>query len=163
ALQALLGATAQLGELAELDRVGRAGLRARRLLVVLEAVVAERALPYAAVALALIEHAKRAGRHAVAAAVAHVLLHDDRAVLGAEQRACRAHLQAGGVGAVLADVRGHQPAHAVAVLVAAKSRLLHERIQARALQQRTVSLHPQLLALLDEGHVPPRVGAQGDR
>ena len=115
--QPVLGALAQLGQLAELDRVRRAGLRAGGLLVVLEAVVAERALPHPAVVLALVEHPERARRDAVAAAVADVLLHDHGPELGAEQRAGRAHLEARGVGAVLADVGGHQPADAVALLV----------------------------------------------
>ena len=100
----LVGALAQLVELAELDRVGRARLRARRLVAALQPVVAERALPDAPVLLlaeerqrerrvvgrarqvALVDDAERARRHAVAAAVADVLLHDDRAELGAEER-----------------------------------------------------------------------------
>src|SRR6478735_5856166 len=49
--------------------------------------------------------------HAVAAAVADVVLHDDGPELGAEERAGRAHVEAGGVGAVLADVGGHEPPH----------------------------------------------------
>ena len=55
-------------------------------------------------------HAERAGGHAVAAAVADVLLDDDRAELGAEERAGRADVEAGRVRAVLADVGAHQPA-----------------------------------------------------
>ena len=47
----LVGALAQLVERPELDRVGRARLRARRLVAALEPVVAERALPDAAVLL----------------------------------------------------------------------------------------------------------------
>ena len=82
----------------------------------LEAVVAERALlgdahvlgPVGA--LAAVDHAVGAGRDAVAAAVADVVLHDDGAELRAEQRPGRADVEAGGVRAVLADVRGHQPA-----------------------------------------------------
>src|SRR5205823_5006603 len=84
-----VGALAQLVERPELDRVGRAGLRAGRLVTALEPVVAERALPDAAVLLStqwpgrrvgrrgqvpLVEHAERTRRHAVAAAVADVLL-----------------------------------------------------------------------------------------
>src|SRR5690606_17835678 len=67
-----------LGELdelvvgAELDRVGRAGLRAGGLEAVLEAVVAERALGGAAVVVVAVDDAERARRHAVAAAVADV-------------------------------------------------------------------------------------------
>src|SRR5579884_2986739 len=50
-LEPLLRALAQLVQLPELDRVRGARLRARRLVAALEAVVAERALPDAAVLL----------------------------------------------------------------------------------------------------------------
>src|SRR6266550_4272960 len=117
-VQAFVGALAELAELAELDRVGRARLRASRLVPALEAVVAERALPDAPVLsgsdpggigpqpwqVPLVEHAERTCRHAVAAPVADVLLHDDGAVLGAEERSRRADIETGGVRAVLADV-----------------------------------------------------------
>ena len=66
----------------------------------------------------LVDHAERTGRHAVAAAVADVLLDDDRAELGAEERAGRADVEAGGVRAVLADVGAHQPAQRVHLTVA---------------------------------------------
>jgi hypothetical protein len=46
-----VGALAQLVELAELDRLGRAGLRAGRLQAVVQPVVAERALLRPAVVL----------------------------------------------------------------------------------------------------------------
>ena len=68
-------------------------------------VVAQGALPGPPVVRALVDDAVRAGGDAVAAAVADVLLDDDGAELGAEQRPGRAHVEAGGVGAVLADVR----------------------------------------------------------
>src|SRR5207302_2033269 len=95
--QPRVGALSQLLERSELDRLRRAGLRTRRLVAPLEAVVAERALPDPPVLLApqnggrrvgrgldvaLVEHAERTGRHAVAAAVANVLLHDHRAEFG---------------------------------------------------------------------------------
>jgi hypothetical protein len=121
---------AQVAELAVDDRLGRARLRARRRLVVLEPVVAERALPRAPVPLAPLDDPERARGDAVAAAVADIGLHDDGVELGPEQRARRAHLQARGRGAVLADVGGHQPAHRLVV------------------------------GLLDERHVAPRVGAE---
>ncbi len=110
ALQPRRGTLAQLVERAELDRLGRACLRARRLLASLEAVVAERALPHPPVPAALVEHAERARDDAVAAAVAHVRLHHDGPELRPEQRAGRAHVQTRRLGAVLADVRAHQPA-----------------------------------------------------
>src|SRR5581483_6349415 len=118
----------QLVDLAELDRVRRARLRAGRLVAALQAVVAERALPHAPVLLlpeqrqrerrvsgaawkiALVDHAERTRGNAVAAAVADVFLHDDGAELGAEERARRARVEAAGVRAVLADVGLHQPA-----------------------------------------------------
>src|SRR5690349_6488074 len=128
---------AQVAELTELDRVGRARLRARRLLVVLEPVVTERALPHAAIALALVEHAEGTGGNAIPAAIAHVLLHHDGVELRAEECAGRADVQARGLGAVLADVRGHEPAETLFVL--------------------------DLRGLLDELHVTPRVRAQVDR
>ena len=87
-----------------------------------------------------VDHPVGAGGHAVPAAVAHVLLHDDRAELGAEEGAGRADVEAGRVGAVLADVRLHEPTEpgaAVAVLVP-----------------------DQRLALLDERDVAPRVRAE---
>src|SRR5436305_1675411 len=56
ALQSPLGSVAQLVEIPELDRVGGTGLCARRLLVLLQPVVAERALPHAPVVLALVQH-----------------------------------------------------------------------------------------------------------
>src|SRR6185437_10522008 len=134
---------AQLVQRAVLDRLGRAGLCARRRHAVAGAVVAEGALPHPAVALdlALVEHAERAGRHAVSAAVADILLDDDRAQLGADDRAGRAHVQAGRVGAVLAHVRAHQPAERIPVLAVPVA-------------------DPQRPVLLDEGDVPPRVRAQ---
>src|SRR5438552_12989412 len=63
--KAVLGALAELVELAELDRIRGTGLRTCRLLVVLEAVVAERALPGSAVPLALVQDSERARRDAV--------------------------------------------------------------------------------------------------
>ncbi len=82
------GPLAQLLNVAELDRCRRAGLGARRCHVVLQAVVAERALVgRAGLEVAIdgrpVDHAERTGGHAVAAAVADVLLDID----GAEFRA----------------------------------------------------------------------------
>jgi hypothetical protein len=93
--QALVGPGLQLVELPELDRLGRAGVRAGRFQVVPEPVVAERALPRPAVVLAPVDDPERAGGHAVPAAVADVRLDHDRAELGAEQGAGRADLEAG--------------------------------------------------------------------
>src|SRR5436190_5504971 len=97
--------------------------------------------------LAPVEDAERAGGHAVAAAVADVRLDDDGAVLGSEQRAGRADVEAGRVRAVLADVRAHQPAEGVA------------RVRGRV-DARLVAVEAERLALLDERDVAPRVRAQ---
>ena len=92
---------------AELDRVRRARLRARRLEPVLEAVVTERAFARAAVVRVAADHPERTRRHAVATAVAHVRLQHHRLMLGADQRAGGAGIEAARVRAVLADV-GHE-------------------------------------------------------
>src|SRR5581483_6027616 len=120
-LEARVGALPQLREGAELDRLRRAGFRARRLVAALQPVVAERALPHAA--------------------VADVLLHDDRPELRAEERAGRADVEARRVRAVLADVGLHQPA------------------QPRG----AVAVHMERLLLLDERDVSPRVRAERRR
>src|SRR5690606_16723776 len=97
----------QLLQRAELDGLGGAGLGAGRFHAGAEPVVAQGALPGASVLGPPLDDPVRAGGHAVAAAVADVLLHDDGAELGTEQRARRAHVEAGGVGAVLAHVGRH--------------------------------------------------------
>ena len=119
----LLGPLPQLVDVAELDRLGGAGLGAGRRLVVEQPVVAEGALLGDArvldrrnvLVLALlpdpaVDDAEGAAGHAVAAPVADVVLHHHGAELGAEQRTGRADVQTPGVRAVLADVRRHQPA-----------------------------------------------------
>src|SRR5829696_5387228 len=70
-------ALSQLVEVPELDRVGRARLRAGGLEPVVQPVVTHRALPRAAIAFTTLDHTVWAGRNAVAAAVANVLLHND--------------------------------------------------------------------------------------
>src|SRR5437868_9427558 len=149
---------AQLVQRAELDRLGRAGLRACGLVPTLQPVVAERALPHPAVFLLaeergqiglvthvrvggdvpLVEHAERTCGHAVPTAVADVLLHDDRPELRAKERPGRADVETGRVRAVLADVRLHQPAQCSAA----------------------VAVRMQRLLLLDERDVTPRVRAE---
>src|SRR5690606_19325293 len=104
------GPAVQLLQSAELDGLCRAGFGAGRLQPALKSVVAERALLRRALVLVDIDHAEGAGGHAIAAAVADVLLDDHGIELGAEQRAGRAGLQAGRRVAVLADVAHHQPA-----------------------------------------------------
>src|SRR4029079_15965780 len=97
--------------------------------------------------VALVEHAERARGDSVPAAVADVLLHDDGAVLGPEERAGRADVEAGGVRAVLADVGAHQPAERVAGL----------RGVGCSVDPGEVTVEPQRLLLLDEGDVAPGV------
>lgn len=79
------GTFAQLVQWAELDGLSGAGLRAGRFLPRAETVVAHRALERPSVVLTLLDHPVRAGGHAVAAAVADVLLDDDCAEFRAEQ------------------------------------------------------------------------------
>src|SRR5262249_40949135 len=82
--------------------------------VVLEPVVAEGALVGGARPLTEADHPVGAGRDAVPAAVAGLLLDEDCVELGADDRVCWADLQAGRVLAVLADVRHHEPGLTVA-------------------------------------------------
>src|SRR5579862_1103229 len=58
-LEAPVGSRTELLDLAELDRVGWARLRARRLVAALQTVVAERALPHAAVLVLAQERQRR--------------------------------------------------------------------------------------------------------
>ena len=69
---------------AELDRVGRAGLRALWLQSVLTAVITERSLAGAPVLGVAIDHTEWTRGHAVAAAVTHVGLKHHRLMLGAD-------------------------------------------------------------------------------
>src|SRR4051812_16945093 len=159
-LESLFSPCPQLVDLPELDRVGRARLRAGGLVPAFEPVVAERAFPDPAVLLlpedrqvqgrllgrprrqlTLVEDAERTGWDAVAAALADVLLHHDRPLLGAGERSGRADVEAGRMRAVLADVGAHQPAKSV-------------------VGTRLVAVEAQRRALLDEGDVAPRVRSQ---
>src|SRR5205807_4948005 len=110
------GARAQLGNRPELDRVGGAGLGARRLESHLEPVVAQRALLGRAGHRVDVDHAERARGDAGPAAVAHVGLDDHGVELGADDRPGGAHLQAACLDAVLAHVAHHQPAAVVRAL-----------------------------------------------
>ena len=153
---ALRGHLEQLVVRPELDRIGRAGLRARRLEAVLEPVVAERALRGAAVDRVAVDHAERARRDAVPAAVADVRLQHDGLELGADQRAGRARVQAAGVRAVLADV-GHE--HPVAEAGERTLVLLGGGDEVDAVG-REVDRARGALRQLHEAHVPPGRGAQ---
>jgi len=96
------------------------------------------------VILIQVDDAEGTGRHAVAAAVADVLLHHHGVELGLEDRAGRAGLQAGRVVAMLADVAHHQPAG------------LEGRLRGAA-DARAAAL---ARVLLDEGHMPPGIGRE---
>src|SRR5205823_2614108 len=109
-VDAATGALHQQRHLAELDAVGRTCFGAGRLETIGQALVAERALVGFAVKHAQVGHAERAGRHAVAAPVADVLLDHHGIEFGADDGAGRAGLHAAGPDAVLADVAQHQPA-----------------------------------------------------
>ena len=106
---ALVGVRPQLIDLAELDRGSRARFRAGRLHSIFLPVVAERALPSAAVVGIAIDHAEQTPGDAVAAAVTDIRLDVDRVKLGADDGSRRAVLKASGTCAVLADIRSHQP------------------------------------------------------
>src|SRR6202043_4151591 len=76
-----------------------------------DAIIAQRAFTCGMCAMVVASnYAEGAGHHAVAAAVADILLHVDRVELGANNRACWAGLVAGCMDAVLAHVAAHQPA-----------------------------------------------------
>src|SRR3981081_2142999 len=111
----MTGTLLQLLDIAELDRGRRAGLGAGRRHVVFEAVVAERALVgrprlELAVLWGAVDDSEGTGRHAETAALQDVLRDVHRVVFGPDQCPRRAGLEAGRIGAVLADVRHHQPA-----------------------------------------------------
>src|SRR5207245_10815227 len=84
--------------------------RARRLEAALQAVVAERALLRDALFLVEADDPVGAGRDAVAAAVADVVLNVHGVVLGPHQGIRRTHFHAARVLTVLADVAHRQPA-----------------------------------------------------
>jgi len=94
----------QLIEIAELDRLCRARLRARRLQARLLTVVAERALERASVRRTSIDDAEGACDDAVPAAVADIGLDEDAAEFRPHDRACRTRLETPGMLAMLADV-----------------------------------------------------------
>src|SRR5699024_574032 len=177
--------------LAEADRLGGAGRGAGGLLALDQAIVAQSALAGGAHPIDLLvtirvrrdgacasplEYSKGAVAHTGAAAVADVLLHPHRAVLRPEARPRVAHVQAAGVRAVLAHVRGHQPAELGRVrgcAIGAREVARRGRpagagglrtdaghAEADQLPAGLPSLLDPLLALLDEGDVPPGVGAE---
>src|SRR5947199_10218812 len=100
---------------AEVNGLGRAGLGARGLEAHLHPVVAERALLGCARYRVDADHPERARADTVSAPVTHVRLDHDRVELGSDNGARRAHLEAAGPDAMLADVAHHQPSPLAAV------------------------------------------------
>src|SRR5687768_15229492 len=93
----------QLVDIAEADRIGGACLRAGRLEVVLEPIVAERALVCLAIG-AHVDDVEGACGNAGAASIADILLDEDAVELGPDDGARGTDLEAAGLNAVLADV-----------------------------------------------------------
>src|SRR5689334_5923517 len=115
-LDALLCAHFELLDRAELDRLRRARLRARGLHAGLQTVVAERALLRRARSGVDVDHAERARRDAIAAAVACIGLNNDGVELGADDRAGRTDLQTRRLNAVFAYIAHQQPTTVFAVV-----------------------------------------------
>src|SRR5438093_11294199 len=111
-VQARAGDLLHRGQIAELDRLGRARLGARGRQVGLQPVVAEGALAGQPAGLVEADDVVRTGRDAVAAAVAHVRLDVDGVELRPDDGVGRAHLHAARQRAVLADVAHHAPGDA---------------------------------------------------
>src|SRR5258708_7186694 len=101
---------------AELNGLRRTGLRAGRLHATLQPVVTERALLRRVRDRVDVDDTKRAGRDAVAAAIARVRLDDDGVELGADDRPGGADLKTRGVDAVLAHIAHQQPSAVLTVL-----------------------------------------------
>src|ERR1017187_124106 len=158
-IDSVLRAHTQLIQIAVLDRLRRACLRAGRGHAVSETVVAQGALlcdadiACARRALAAVDDTERARRDAVPAAIANVVLHHNCPELGAHERPGGTHVEAGSVGAVLADIRRHQPANAglraiQGPVLARSGRNDRQRCEARCGDRPS--------RLLDEGDMAPR-------
>src|SRR5581483_7219634 len=108
-LDAFLGLGHELVAESELDRLRRARLGARRSESIVDAIVTERAFSRRPRLRVERDDTERARGHAVATAVANVLVDVHRSVLGAVDGAGRAGLETAGLRAVLADVGHEQP------------------------------------------------------
>src|SRR5215813_6291905 len=106
-LDPLAGLRDQLVAEPELDGLGRTGLGTRGTEAVVDPVVAERALLRRAGVLVEADHTERARGHAVATAVADVLVDVDGTELRPIDRSGRARVETSRISAVPADV-GHQ-------------------------------------------------------
>ena len=142
----------------ELPRAGRADFAARRRQALRDAVVAERALVGRVRARVDVAAAVRAGLHAVAAAEAARLVHEDDAVRAPEGRADRADLRARRVRAVVAHLRHEEHLHPVAgradlrEAVVPAVRRVHMRV-IEIVRIDLVALDPRAEAALFERHV----------
>ena len=107
---------AQIANLAELDRLRRTRLGAGRLHASLKTVVTECAFLRGPRGRIDFDHAKRAGRNTIAAAVAGIGLNDDRVEFGPGDRAGGADFETRRLDAVLAHVAHQEPAPVLPVL-----------------------------------------------
>ena len=146
----------------QLPRAGRARLAARRGQPLRDAVVAERALVHRLRARVDVAAAVRARLHAVAAAQAVGLVHQDHAVGALEGRADRADLHAGRVRAVVAQLGHEEALGAVAgrvllgkTVVAAVGRVDGRVIHVERIH--VVALDPGAEEVRLEGHVVLRL------
>src|SRR5262249_29733678 len=106
-LHSFLRTLAQLADGAELNRLGRAGLRTRRLQTSLHPVIAESALLCGARRRIHFDDAEGTSRNTVAAAVASVRLDYDSIEFSADDGAGWTNFKTGGLHAVFADI-AHQ-------------------------------------------------------
>src|SRR4029453_4330330 len=118
---------------AELDGLGRARHGACRPEPIVDPVIAERALRRAPGVVAEAHHPERAGRDAVPAAIADVLVDVDRPELGAVDGARRTRVETPPLRAVLATVRNQEPGH-----LTVRPRLLHEADEPEGLVREVV-------------------------
>src|SRR5262249_15762867 len=83
----------------------------------LQPVVAERAFLSDAPARTHVNHAERTGRNAIPTAIARRLIDVNRVKLRPQKGAGRANFQTGSVGAVLANIRHHEPGGLASVFI----------------------------------------------
>jgi hypothetical protein len=116
-LHALLCVCAQIIKPAEHDRFGRTNFCTRRNQAALLPVITECALERAAGIgqrfRSSVDHAKRAGDHAITASIANIVLHKDGTDLSPHDRACRACFKTTGFFAMLANIGQKNPAERI--------------------------------------------------
>src|SRR5699024_2109071 len=123
--------------------------------------------------IAAFNHSEGATCRAGAAAIADILLDLHRAELSTVQRPGGADVETSGVGAVLADIRGHQPPELIGIRAGTSGVVVGCAVRPR-FRRRTDTRHTQVDqsaagrtgvgdpvgVLLDESHMPPGVGPQ---